>query len=162
MRRNSFFKTQYFQKLPLFHFIFKVDIPPDEKAWNKGNFWKYWLLKKEFLLNKPIYRPKGLEEHQWVHSRHFGHLSPGVRPFPQNPSIFQNNEYFRYLPSFRGSYVAKGERQGKNNYFFMTLSMYHVFRKKGACVHSHPVEKQKIPPKSGRRSWFKITTLICH
>ena len=160
LSRNSFFKTQKFQKWPLFCHFFVRRIHLGEITWNKGHFWNFWVLKKEFLLNKPCWGHKGLEEHDWVHSWHFGHLSPGVRPFPQNPSIFQNNEYFRYLPSFRGSYVAKGERQGKNNYFFMTLSMYNVFRKKGACVHSHPVEKQKIPPKSLRRSWFKITTLI--
>ena len=92
LSRNSFFKSQNFQKWGLFHLILHVDIPPDEKHWNKGNFWKYWVLKKEFLLNKQCYGPKGLEEHQWVHSRHFGHLSPGVRPFPQNRCIFQNNE----------------------------------------------------------------------
>ena len=41
---------------------------------------------------------------------------PRRSTFSSKSSIFQNNEYFRYLPSFRGSYVAKKERQGKNNF----------------------------------------------
>ena len=91
LRRNSSFKSQIFLKWPLFHVIFTRRILLTKMRQNECNFWKYWVLKTEFLLNKPCCEPKGLEEHQWVHSRHFGHLSPGVLTFPENPSIFQDN-----------------------------------------------------------------------
>ena len=55
--------------------------------------------------------------------------------------------------------LPKGNARGKNKYFFLTLSMYHLFKKKGARLKSLPVEKQKITQKYRPRSWSKITTL---
>ena len=129
-------------------------------TWNKGDFWKFWVLKKEFLLNKPCWRPKGLGEHLWVHSRHFGHLSPGVRAIPPKTPSLQNNGYFRDLPFYRGSYVAMVERQGKNKFPRVTFSMYCPFKKKGASIKSLPVTKQINTQKYRTPWWFKITTLI--
>ena len=63
LSRNSFFKSQNFQKWPLFCVFFVVRIPLEEITWNKGHFWKFWDLKKIFLLNKPYWTPKGLEKH---------------------------------------------------------------------------------------------------
>ena len=134
-----------------------------EMTWNnsnKGHFWKFWDLKKEFLLNKPCWRPKGLGEHHWVHSWHFGRLSPGVRTIPQKSPSPQNNGYFRDLPFYRGSYVAMVERQGKNKFPRVTFSMYCPFKKKGASIHPLPVTKQINTQKYSTPCWFKITTLI--
>ena len=130
-----------------------------KKTQNKGHFWKFWVLKKEFLLNKPCWRPKGLGEHHWVHSWHFGRLSPGVRTIPQKSPSPQNNGYFRDLPFYRGSYVAMVERQGKNKFPRVTFSMYCPFKKKGASIKSLPVTKQINTQKSSTPCWFKITTL---
>ena len=44
--RNFYFRTQNFPKLPLFHLIFEVGIPQDEKHWNKGHFEKLLRLEK--------------------------------------------------------------------------------------------------------------------
>ena len=85
-----------------------------------------------------------------VQCRHFGHLSPGVRPFPKNAPIFQNNEYFRYLASFRGSYVDEGDRQWQKTFFPADLLKVLSFQKKGASIQLLPVEKQKIAQKYRR------------
>ena len=69
---------------------------------NLGYFWKFWILKNEFLCNKTCFAPEVLGEDQWVDCTHFGHLSPGVRPFPENPPIFQNNGKIRDFAQFRG------------------------------------------------------------
>ena len=134
---------------------------PDEKHWNKGHFWKYWVLKKEFLLNKPCCGPRSLGEHHWVNFRHFGDLSPGVRPFPPKFPSVQNNEYFRDLHSYRGSYVLMRERQGKNKFSRLTSSKYCCFKKKGASIHLLLLVKQINTQKSSPGCWFKITTLKC-
>ena len=99
--------------------------------------------------------------YMWVHPRHFGKLSPGVRPFPQNPPIFQNRRFFQDLYILEGSYVPRGDRQGKNKFPPATPPRYCLSKNKGALIHSLPAEKQKKAPKY-RPGWgSKITTLIC-
>ena len=90
------------QKLPIFLCNFSKGIPSGKMTSNKGHFGKFWVLKSDFLLNKPSGAPKVLEEDQWAHCRHFGHLSPGVRSFPPKAPIFENDVIFGYLPTFRG------------------------------------------------------------
>ena len=109
LRRNSFFKSRKFQKWHSFCLFFVERVPIQKIAWIKGHFWNFWDLKKEFLLNKPYWWPKGLEQHQWVHSRHFGQLSPGVQTSPPITPSLQNNEYFRDLPSYRKFYIFLGK-----------------------------------------------------
>ena len=72
----------------------------------------------------------------------------------------KNYEYFRVLPSYRGSYVLMGERQGKNKFSQVTSSKYCCFKKTGASIHLLPVAKQINTQKSGPGCRFKITTLI--
>ena len=73
-----------------------------EMHWNMGHFSKFCILKSEFLCNRTCCAPEVSEEDQWVDCTHFGHLSPGVRPFPENPPIFQNNGKIRDFAQFRG------------------------------------------------------------
>ena len=50
-------------------------------------FWKPIFSSRSIVMDRMEFF-----ENNWVHCRHFGQLSPGVRPFPQKSPISQNNE----------------------------------------------------------------------
>ena len=123
------------------------------------HFWKFWDLKHEFLLNNQLYWPKKKLEHYLAHSCHFGHFSPGVRPFPPKAPIFQNSDIFANMAILGGLYVDEGDRQGKNYFFCGTPSMSCLFKKKGAVIKSLPGKPPKFWQKLARGVYFEITTL---
>ena len=70
--------------------------------------------------------------YMWVHPRHFGKLSPGVRPFPQNPPIFQNRRFSRIYTYSGGHMCPGGTARGKYIFPPATPPRYCLSTKKGA------------------------------
>ena len=52
LRRKPGFKSQNFQIWPLFDVILQWGVSLCKITSNKGNNWKFWVLKPDFLLNK--------------------------------------------------------------------------------------------------------------
>ena len=83
---------------------------------------------------QPIILTQEKLEHYLAHSCHFGHFSPGVRPFPPKAPIFQNSDIFANMAILGGLYVDEGDRQGKI-FFSSGPHRCHVSSKKKWGTH---------------------------
>ena len=95
---------------------------------------EFW--KPIFSLTSSARDPVEIFENNWVHCRHFGHLSLASDPFlkiPPSRKITNNSSIYTYLG---GNMSRGGTARGKINNFFEAPRCIVFSKKKGhSCIH---------------------------
>ena len=126
------FYVSYCTSTNISRYFYKEN-PSDKNQEIHVSFLKVLSFEKGISSQQVMLWTQGLREHQWVHFRHFCHLSLAIRHFPPKPLRSKiTNKYFQDLPSYRGSYVLRGERQEKIEFSrFDVLKVLLFQQKKG-------------------------------
>ena len=143
LRRNSFFKTQYFQKWHMYFLIFVRRILLVKITWNKSKIRKIWVLKKEFLLNQVGCGPKGLEEHHCVIAGILVTFPLAFDIFLQNPPRSKITNISEIYPHTEGHMCSGGNARGKINFPVWRSQGIVVSKNKGHPFPYFPWQKKR-------------------